>query len=472
MPRPSFLDELSELPSEMGQLARIGAPLMLAQLGQGLLGVVDVIVLGHADPVLLGGVGLGNALYFGISILGMGIMHGMDPLVSQAMGAGDPGRARRLVWQGVWLAAALTLVLAVPIYLAPRALGPIGIAPEVVDQAERFLTWRLLSLPCFFVYFAPRSLLQAVNRLSPMVVGVAVANVLNLVLAVLLVFGGAHLPAWTGPLRAVPALGVVGSAWASNIASAVQLLVLVLAVRGELREVEGPGGRTAAAPDWRELRLALQVGLPSGLHMAAEVAFFALLGSTLAGSLGTIPLAAHQLSLQLPSLTFLATTGIGNAGAVRVGLAVGRGDRAAARRSGLAALLGAAGFMVLCALGFLLFAGPIARAMTDAPAVVALATPLLRLAAGFQLFDGLQGVGAGILRGAGDTRYTFAANMAAFWAVGAPVVLGLSLGLGWGIFGLWTGFIVALALLASLLVRRFLRLSSREIAPLTGHAAP
>jgi MATE family multidrug resistance protein len=456
----------AELAHELGHLTLLGLPLMLTQMGQGLLGLVDVAVLGHADPLLLAGVGLGNALFFGIAILGMGVMHGLDPLVSQALGAGDPGRAQRLVWQGVWLAALLALALAGPISLVPRALPALGIPPDVAVQADRFLSWRLLGLPFFFVYFAPRSLLQAANRLSPMVIAVALANAVNLALVMLLVFGGASLPAWTGPLRAVPALGVVGSAWASNAASAVQVVILALAVRAELRGARSSDGRAAARPDRRDLALAFRVGLPSGLHMGAEVAFFALLGSTIAGRLGTIPLAAHQLALQLPSLTFLATTGIGNAGSVRVGLAVGGGDRAGARRAGLAALLGAAGFMTFCALVFLVFADPIARLMTDAPSVAATAAPLIRIAAAFQLFDGLQGVGAGILRGAGDTRYTFAANMVAFWAVGTPVVLLLCERLGWGIQGLWAGFVVGLALLAVLLVRRFLLVSAREIAPL------
>jgi MATE family multidrug resistance protein len=441
-------------------------------MGQALLGVVDVAILGRAGPVLLGGVGLGNALYFGIGVLGMGVMLGFDPLVSQALGAGDPGRARRLVWQGVWLGLALAAVLAAPIAFAPRALAPLVRDPELIHQAATFLFWRLPSLPLFFCYFAPRSLLQAQNRLAPMVTGVAIANVVNLGLDLLLVFGGAGLPAWTGPLRAVPALGVVGSAWASNAAAAVQVILLAIAVRAELRGLAGARGRSALRPDLRELARAVRVGLPTGLHMCAEVNFFSALGSTLAGSLGRIPLAAHQVALQLASLTFTAMTGLGNAGSVRVGLAVGARDREGARRAGIAALLGAAGFMSASALLFVAFPEAVARLMTDDPAVVATAVPLLRVAGAFQLFDGLQGVGAGILRGAGDTRYTFAVNMVAYWAIGLPVVLLLVFGLGWGVLGLWTGFVVSLAVVAGRLVPRFLRLSASEIAPLVAEADP
>jgi MATE family multidrug resistance protein len=454
------------LRTELRQLVVLGAPLAITSVGQTLLGAVDVAVLGRAGPELLGGAGLGNALFFGIGILGMGAMHGLDPLVSQALGGGDADRARRLVWQGLWLALLLAAVLAAPIVLSPRLLAPLGIAPAVVEQAERYLSVRVLGLPLLFLYFAPRALLLAQNRVTAMLVAVALANVLNLGLDVLLVFGGAGLPAWMGPLRALPPFGVAGAAWASNAASALQVVVLALVVRAELRGLPRSGGRPAAAPDRRELALALRVGVPAGLHMCAEVNFFAVLGSTVGGRLGTIPLAAHQVALQLASLTFTWIVGIGNAGAVRVGLAVGARDRPGARRAGVAALVGATTFMSAAALAFVIFPGPIAGLMTDDPAVRAAAVPLLRIAAAFQLFDGLQGVAAGVLRGAGDTRFTFAVNMVAYWAVGLPVVLVLAFGLGWGIAGQWTGFVVSLAIVAALLVPRFLRLSARDIRPL------
>jgi MATE family multidrug resistance protein len=468
MPRrtaPSFA--LRPLLLELRQLVLLGGPLALTQMGQSLLGVVDVAVLGHAGPVLLGGAGLGNALFFGIGVLGMGVMHGLDPLVSQALGAGDPGRARRLVWQGAWLACALAALLAVPIALAPWLLEPLGIAHDVAAQAGRFLSWRILGLPFFFLYFAPRAYLQARNRVAPMLGAVLVANAANLGLDLLLVFGGATLPAWAGPLRQVPALGVVGAAMSSNVASLLQAGLLALAVRADLRGARGGG---PARPDPRALALALRVGLPAGLHMFAEVSFFSL-ASLVAGRLGALPLAAHQVALQLASLTFTATVGLGNAASVRVGLAVGARDRAGARRAGQAALLGAAGFMTCAALLFLSVPHLIARLMTSDPAIIAAAVPLIRIAALFELSDGLQGVGAGILRGAGEAHFTFAANMVAYWVVGLPLVLLLVFGVGLGIAGMWLGFVLSLALVAGSLVWRFLRVSSREIAPLAGHGA-
>ena len=453
--------------AELAPLLRLAVPLAITQAGQGLMGVVDVAVLGRAGPVPLGASGLANALFFGISIFGMGAMHGLDPLVSQALGAGDEGRARHLVWQGAWLALGLTAVLALPILASPMLLEPFGIDPAIAVEARRYLLWRLPALPFFFLYFAYRAYLQALGALRPLVVAVVLANVVNLGADVLLVFGGAGLPGWTGPLRAVPALGVVGAALATSLCSVLQTGMLGMAVRA----VRRPGAvRSSIRPDRRELGLALRVGIPAGLHMGAEVNFFSL-ASLLAGRLGAVSLSAHQIALQIASLSFLTVVGLGNAGSVRVGLAVGARDRAGARRAGVAALGGAAAFMSASAVCLLVFPSWVARAMTDDAAVIATAVPLLRIAALFQLSDGLQGVGAGVLRGAGETHFTFVTNMVAYWAIGLPLTLLFTFGLQLGVTGLWSAFVVSLSLVAASLVRRFLRITAREIAPLAERAA-
>lgn len=453
--------------AELAKLVRLALPLAIAQAGQAFMGVVDVAVLGRAGPVMLGGAGLGNALFFGIGILGMGVMHGLDPLVSQAMGAGDSKRARELVWQGIWLALASSAALALPIAFAPGLLGALGVHGAVAREAGRFLTIRLIGLPFFLLFFAPRAFLQATGRLRPLLAAVAIANLVNLGLDVALVFGGSGWPAYLGPLRALPALGVVGAAWATNLASLAQVIVLGLSVRA----LPGPAkGRSVVPPDWKTLARVLRVGIPAGLHMFAEVSFFAL-ASLLAGRLGPMPLAAHQVALQYASLTFTAAVGLGNAGSVRVGLAVGARDAPAARRAGLSALFAGASFMAMNGLVLLLFPDLVARLLTDDPGVIATAVPLLRIAAAFQVFDGLQGVGAGVLRGAGDTRFTFLANMVAYWVFGLPLLLYFAFGLRLGVAGMWLGFVVSLALVAVSLVARFLRISSREIAPLSEPAA-
>jgi MATE family, multidrug efflux pump len=451
------------LRAEVGALVRLALPLALAQGGLTLMGVVDTAIVGRAGALPLAGVGLGNSLALAFSIFGVGVMHGLDPLVSQAFGAGDPDRARRVLWQGVWLAIALSACLAVPFAIAPRLLVPLGIEPAVAREAERYLLWRLPGLPMFLLFFGARAYLQALGIARPMVIATVVANVANVPGALLLVLGGASLPSWAGPLRTVPPLGAAGAAIAMSACAAVQLAVLGAAVqRVRARRVR----RAPSAPD---LRAALRVGVPVGLHMGAEVGIFALVG-LLAGRLGAVPLASHQLAVALASLTFTVALGFGDAGSVRVGWAIGARDRAGARRAGLTAFGCGASFMSVTALLFLAFPEPVARAMTDDPALVASAVPLLRIAALFQISDGVQGVGAGVLRGAAETRFTFAANVVGHWALGLPAAVVLAFPLGLGVRGLWWGFVIGLTAVAASLLARFLRVSSRDIAPVAERA--
>jgi MATE family multidrug resistance protein len=450
------------LRAEIGPLVRLALPLAAAQGGQALMGVVDTAVVGRAGALALAGTGLGNVLFMALAVLGMGVMHGLDPLVSQALGAGDAGRARRVLWQGIWLAALLSVALALPFALVPATLVPLGIEPEVAREAGRYILWRIPGLPFFLVWFATRAYLQGLGSARPMVIATVVANVANVPLDVLFVFGGATLPPWAWPLSAVPAMGAAGAAIATSLVAALQAAILARAVRA----VPLPGGLLVPRrPELRALRQAARVGLPVGLHMGAEVGIFSLVGF-LAARLGALPLAAHQLAISIASVTFTVAVGFGNAGSVRVGWAVGARDRAGARRAGLAAFGAGTAFMSLAALVFFLFPGAIARAMTDDPAVVAAAVPLLRIAGLFQISDGIQGVGAGVLRGAGETRFTFLANMVGHWALGFPAAVLLGFVLGGGVTGLWWGFVLGLSAVAVALVARFLRVSARPIAPL------
>ena len=215
---------------------------------------------------------------------------------------------------------------------------------------------------------------------------------------------------------------------------------------------------------------AAQVGAPIALHMAAEVGLFALVGF-LAGRLGRVSLGAHQIAIALASTSFTFAVGIGSAGAVRVGWAVGAHDTPAARRAGLVAFGTRAGVMALSALVFFLFPSQLARLMTSEPEVGRAAAALLAVAAVFQISDGIQAVGAGVLRGAGDTRFTFAANMVGHWLVGLPVAVVLGLA-GRGVLGLWWGLCAGLSVVAAALLVRFLRLSAQPIAPLATAGSP
>jgi MATE family, multidrug efflux pump len=447
---------------ELRILVRLALPLALAQAGQALLGLVDTAVVGRAGAVQLAGAALGNAVVFTMCIVGIGTLMGADPLISQALGGRDEVRARRLYWQALRVALAASAVLLLPTLALAYLLEPLGIAPDVAKAAREFVWWRLPGIAALLVFYAQRGYVQAVGAARALLWATVLANVLNFLGDLLLVFGGARLPEWTGPLRSIPAMGAGGSALATSLVQISEVLFLAWVIR-QVPLPRRPADLHRRLRD--DERRILRVGVPIGLHFGAEVGVFALAGF-LAGRLGAESLAAHQIALTYSSVTFTFALGIGNAGSVRVGLAVGARDTPGARRAGLLALAAGAAFMGCAAITYLLIPGPIVATMTNSPAIAALAIPLFTVAAVFQISDGVQGVGAGVLRGAGEARFTFTANVVGHYLVGLPLALLLGFHLRWGVVGIWWGLAAGLTAVAGALVWRFLRVSSREIVPL------
>lgn len=424
------------------------------------MGVTSTAIVGRLGATALGAVGLANILYFVITVLGLGITMGLDPLISQAFGAGDAARARSYLWQGTWLALVCGAVLSVPVALAPALLPLFGIEDATVTAARTYLLFRLPALVPFLLFYVQRSYLQAAGRARALVMAVIAGNVTSFSGTLLLVFGGSALPAWLGPLRSVPALGIAGAGIAAVLAIIAELMVAMAATAGL-----PTSAAVSRLPRRADMARALRVGFPVGLHSMAEVAIFALVG-LLAGRLGRVELAAHQVALTLASLSYTMAAGMASAGSVRVGRAIGARDASGARRAGFVAL--AAGACAMGAMGFVFATAgrPLARIMTDAQEVIAVAVPLLLVAAVFQVSDGAQAVAAGILRGAGDTRFTLAANLGGYWLVGLPVAALLAFRYSLGVVGLWWGLCAGLTAVAATLCVRFHILSSRPIAPL------
>jgi MATE family multidrug resistance protein len=215
----------------------------------------------------------------------------------------------------------------------------------------------------------------------------------------------------------------------------------------------------------------MRIGLPIGLQNSVEYTTFAAI-SLFAGWFGADAISGHQVALNLASLMFMVPMGVGSAASVLVGHAIGAGDLPHARRVAASALLVGAGYMVVSAAVLLAFAGVFARLYTSVPGVVAVASLLIPIAGVFQVFDGLQVVAAGVLRGAGDTRASLFANVLGFWLFGMPVSLWLGFRMGGGVVGLWWGFVTGLAAVALFLVLRVRSHLSREVQRVTVDAAP
>ena len=439
---------------ELGIIARLALPIALAQFGLTLLGLVDVAVLGHVSAAELGGGSIGRSIGFAGLALGIGAAAALEPLAAQAIGAGEPDVAWRAFVATTRACAIIWVPCSVVTIASTWLLVPIGVAPELVGPARAFIVAQTPALLLFPIFLAAKTFLQAHNRTWPALASAIGANVVNVVVCNLLVRGEVPLGRFGRITASLPALGAFGAGLASSVASIVLaggVLLFVMPMKPPR-----PSGAAADVTVWKVLRL----GTPIGFQLLAEIGVFSLV-AVLAGRLGKVAVSAHHIAIGLASFTFMGVLGISGATAVRVGHAVGEGR--SPRRAGLLGIALGAAFMACSSTLFLATPRSLIGLFTEDPEIMKLGVTLLGIAAAFQLFDGVQGVGAGALRGAGDVRFAFAANVAAHWLVGFPLALLLGFHLGLGAPGLWWGLLAGLALVAVALLWRFLAISKVDV---------
>src|SRR5215470_8869183 len=446
---------------ELRALVRLALPIVGGFVGVQLMTVVDNIMVGRLGAAAIGGAGIGGGIYNALSIVAMGCAMGIDPLVAQAIAAGEHAAARRTYWQGVRVALLVGAPMIVVILLAPMALGPLRVDPATAAETRSYLWGRAWNTLPVALLGAARSYVQASGFAHAIVVWTIVANVLNFIFDAIFIYGDATLHAIGLPSIGLPAMGVFGAGLASSVSATLALIDLWLAVA----KVPAPDDPTLRRLDVPLARRILALGLPVGLQLLVEVTAFAA-ASALSGRIGQIAAAGNQVALTLAAMTFMVPLGISNATSVRVGQAVGRLDAPGARRAGVAGFTASAAFMSFAALAFLVAAEPLARLITDQPEVVATAVPLIRVAALFQLFDGIQVTAAGALRATSDTKSTFLANLFGHFALGLPIAVGLAFPVGLGATGLWWGLSAGLTAVALILGARFLSVSARAIEPI------
>ena len=424
--------------AEIRDVARLAAPIVVVQVGMMLMGVVDAAIVGRHSAQGLAAVAVGNVYFNSVVTLGQGTLMALDPLVAQAVGAKDRGAIERAVQRGVVLCAVLALPLSLLLIPGEAFLGPLRQPADVVPLAARYARACIPGVLPYLAFIALRQVVQAFSLVRPVVVAVVVANFANALLDWAMVFGKLGFPA----------MGPVGSAWATTACRWLMAVVLLWGCRQAIVPFLRHWSRADLAPGplWRMVR----IGFPIGMQLWIEFTAFSV-ALLLVGLLGTVPLAGHQIALMLAALTYMVPLGVSAAAAVLVGHAVGRADPEGARREAGAALACGAGFMAMTA--FVLTSLPtlLARAFTADPAILAAAAALIPLAGVFQVFDGIQGVSGGILRGAGDTQVPMWSNLAGYALVGLPLGAWLAFGLGWGAPGIWWGLVAGLAALAALL---------------------
>lgn len=441
--------------SEARASALLAYPLILTNLAQSLIHATDVMLLGRLGPRALAAAALGVNLYVFCLIFGMGLLTAAAPMIARERGRkpNSVRDVRRTVRQAMWSALLLVLPMWALLWNTRAVLILLGQDPELSAEAQslvRYLMWALLPA---FLYLVLRNFLAALERPGWSLVVAAGAVILNALVNSALIFGVAGI--------GLPPLGLPGAGIGSAIVVSIEFLVLALILSRHRRFRRYHLFGRFWRPDWSRFRQVWRLGLPIAATLTLEVGVFNA-AVFLMGLIGTASLAAHQIAIQIASLTFMVPMGLAQAVTVRVGHAVGRGDPAAVARSGWTSFVMATGFMALTAL--IMWAMPTRLAgifldvadPVNAP-VVALTVSFLGIAALFQIFDGAQAVGAGMLRGLHDTTLPMAFALFGYWVVGMGTGVALGFGLGWGGDGIWLGLAAGLAVVSVLMIVRWVR---------------
>jgi MATE family multidrug resistance protein len=426
--------------THLRRLLALAVPAIAAQLGAMLLMVVDVAMLGRVSVEALDAAALGRVWVWGTQVFGMGLVFGIDPLVTQAFGAGDRRRLDRAFGTGLALALLASIPIGLSWLLCAPALRLLGQSPELAREAERFVVAQLPGLPFFLIFLVAKQYQQAQGIVLPAMWLTFAGNALNVWLNWLLIYGN-----W-----GAPRLEVVGAGIATSITNAALAGALLL----WMRRRGGPASWRLAWQEGRrrgELRAVSAFGLPVALQLALEVWAFQV-ATLLAGRLGPVELAAHTAALTMCSVTFMMPLGVSLAAVVRVGNLLGARQRAEAQRASWVAFAAGGGAMALCAITFLLARWQLPRLFSGDAAVIAACAAVLPIAAAFQIFDGLQVVGGGILRGMGQTRPAAVFNLVGYYALALPLAWCLGVRLRLGLLGIWWGLALGLAAIAIALV--------------------
>ena len=439
---------------ELRPMLSLAGPVIAAELGWLAMGLVDTAMVGPLGPAAIGAVGTGTILYMTVVMIGAGILLALDTFVAQSFGAGRSDDCHRWLSAGLQLAILLSVVLSVIALAAVPLLPFVGFHPDVLAALRPYVTTIIWSTPPLLAYVVFRRYLQAMNVVRPIMIALVAANLVNAAVNWVLIYGRLGLPA----------LGVVGAAYATVLSRVVLAAVLFLVI--VVREREQPSGlrEVPMAVDWPRMRALVRLGAPAAGQILLEVGVFAA-ASVLAATIAPAAVAAHQIVLNVVGAIFMVPFGLSTAAAVRVGQAVGRRDAHGVRAAGWTALAIATAMMAVSAAMFGLAPRLLLGGFTADPVVIELGVGLFLVAAVFQLFDGVQTVTTGALRGLGSTKTPMLVNLVGHWVIGLPVAYVLCFGRGWGVTGLWAGLALGLMLIGSTLLVVWHRRSRAWVPP-------
>jgi len=423
---------------------QLAYPVIIGQLGIIMMGVVDSLMVGKLGAAPLAASALGGSSAFIVLIIGIGVSYAVTPLVAIAVGAGRFEDCGIYFRQSLLVNSILSIIIAVIIYFAADLIKYFDQPVEVQNQAVDYMRIIGLSSIPLLLFQTYKQFIEGLSIMRPAMIITLIANLVNVFANWLLIYGNLGFPA----------LGLNGAGWATFASRAFMALALMGFVMNNKFFKKYDVSFHFKSINWTVIKKILSLGLPSGIQYFFEVGAFSF-AVVMVGWLGTKQLAAHQIAINLASISFMAVLGISVAGSIRVGNAVGMKEITETRRAGFTAILLGASTMLGAGIIFIVFRNYLPTLYVNDEVVISYASSLLIIAALFQLSDGTQAVGIGVLRGLTDVKIPTAITFIAYWIVGLPIGYLLGFNFEMGVQGVWIGLLLGLTTSAVLLTLRF-----------------
>ncbi|MCF8243193.1 MAG: MATE family efflux transporter [Melioribacteraceae bacterium] len=438
--------------SHIKETIKLALPVSIGQLGHIMMGVVDSLMVGRLGHEPLAAASLVNGLFFLILVLGFGMTIAITPLVSIAKGAKKKSECGIVLQQGLIVTIVSAFILVGIVLTASLYLDLLNQPPKVTELAVTYFQLLGLSIIPFMLFQNYRQFIEGLSDVNPPMIIAITANIFNFFFNWLLIFGNLGMPA----------LGLDGAGWATFGTRALMAIALIIYFYKKDSYKEYRRNKSEAFFDKKIIRKIVSIGLPTGSQMFLEIAAFSF-ASIMIGWIGSVPLAAHQIAINIASVTYMTVLGIAAAGTIRVGTAVGEGNITETRKAGFTSILLSFSLMLVFGILMIFFNKILPHLYIENREVIDIASKLIIVAAFFQVFDGTQAAGLGVLRGLKDVKIPMVLAFSAYWIVAIPTSFILGFTFEMGVVGIWIGLAAGLASIAVLLVFRFNRVSKNII---------
>ncbi|WP_258105436.1 MATE family efflux transporter [Marinoscillum sp. MHG1-6] len=415
-------------------------PVVISQLGHIMVGVADTMMVGRVGVIPLAAATFGSTFYHVLMVFGMGVSFAVTPLVA-ATDSNEKNLLAKYLQNGVFMSILTALALTGVGLLAAQFLDYFGQEEAVAQMAQPYLIVMTISLIPMMYFQALRQYSEGLSdTFYPMIVSIA-ANLLNVFLNYILIYG-----VW-----GFPALGLLGAGYATLISRVIMAMAMHLGKRNRMRHFQWKF-------DWLIIKRMFRIGVPSGMQYVFEIGAFAT-SAIMIGWINAESQAAHLIAINMAAVTYMVASGLGAAGTIRIGNQMGLKNKHDLQVAGYSLLLTVAGFMGTCGLLFILFRHELVSLYIDDYQVETIAAGLLIIAAGFQISDGIQAVGLGILRGLTDVKIPTLVTFISYWVIAIPMAYFLGFIYELGVDGVWYGLLTGLSMAALLHFIRFRKLT-------------